>query len=158
MAAGSWPHGDVDAAQREQIMRACERLSLAYARAVDFRDYDEFVMLFAENGVLDVGTPIVGRTAIAAAMQKRPDELRSRHVLTNHFVDVVNADEARGLAYLTLFRHVGEASLNAGPAPLSGVAAVGHYEDRFVREGERWLFARRKLHLAFRAQTPQEDT
>jgi hypothetical protein len=29
-------------------------------------------------------------------------------------------------------------------------AAVGHYEDRFLRTAEGWRFARRKLHLAFR--------
>lgn len=137
--------------ERCDIERACETLSIAYARAVDFRDYDRFVLLFAEDGVLDVGQPLNGRTAIAEAINQRPDELRSRHVLTNHYVDVIDSDNARGIVYLTLFRHVGDESLQAGPAPLSGVAAVGHYEDRYVRGADGWLFARRKLHLAFRA-------
>ena len=50
-------------------------------------------------------------------MQKRPDELRSRHVLTNIFIDVLSGTEARGISYLTLYRHIGEESLKAGPVP-----------------------------------------
>ena len=135
----------------EHIIRAdCEALSIAYARAVDFRDYDTFVDLFTEDGVLDVGEPQEGQGAIRAAMAKRPDQLRSRHVLTNIFIDVLGADEARGISYLTLYRHIGEESLEGAPVPLVGPVAVGHYEDRFVRTATGWKFKRRKLHLAFR--------
>ena len=133
-----------------EIQADCEALSIAYARAVDFRDYDAFVELFTETGVLDVGKPLEGRRAIAESISRRPDELRSRHVLTNIFIDVVSADEARGISYLTLYRHVGEESLRNGPVDFDGPAAVGHYEDRFVRTADGWKFARRKLHLAFR--------
>ena len=51
--------------QISAITRACEALSIAYARAVDFRDYDYFVTLFTEDGVLDTGKPREGRAAIA---------------------------------------------------------------------------------------------
>jgi hypothetical protein len=133
-----------------EIQHECEALSIAYARAVDFRDYDEFVELFAENGELDTGTPLIGKDAIRQAIQKRPDELRSRHVLTNIFIDVLSSTEARGISYLTLYRHIGEESVQAGPAPFDGPAAVGHYEDRFVLTADGFRFARRKLHFAFR--------
>jgi ketosteroid isomerase-like protein len=137
--------------EQDAVVRACEQLSIAYARAVDFRDYDTLVRLFTEDGVLDVtGTPLQGRAAIAKAIFSRPDELRSRHVLTNIFIDVLGADEARGISYLTLYRHVGPESLTGAPAPLDGPAAVGHYEDRFARTPEGWRFVRRQLHLAFR--------
>ena len=132
------------------IERACEALSIAYARAVDFRDYDTFVTLFTEDGELDTGTPLEGRAAIRDALSHRPDELRSRHVITNVFIDVLSATEARGISYITLYRHVGPESLKGAPVPLDGPAAVGHYEDRFVRTASGWLFKRRKLHLAFR--------
>jgi 3-phenylpropionate/cinnamic acid dioxygenase small subunit len=134
----------------DTISRACEALSIAYARAVDFRDYDYFVTLFTEDGVLDTGRPLEGRTAIAEALSHRSDELRSRHVITNVFIDVLNENEARGISYLTLYRHVGPESLKGEPIAFDGPAAVGHYEDRFENTSEGWKIKRRKLHFAFR--------
>lgn len=142
------------AAQNEFSERAireeCEALSIAYARAVDFRDYDAFVELFAEDGVLEIDAPLVGRQAIREAIMKRPDELKSRHVLTNIFIDVRDANSARGISYLTLYRHVGPESLTPGPIEFDGPAAVGHYEDQFVRTAAGFLFKQRRLQLAFR--------
>ncbi len=136
-------------ADTRAIARDCEALSYAYARAVDFRDHDAFAHLFAEDGVLDAGELLEGREAIARAISRRPYELRTRHILSNIFIDVVSATEARGIAYLTLYRHSGPESLGSRPVPVAGPAAVGHYEDRFVRTAQGWKFARRKLHLAF---------
>ena len=133
------------------IMAECEALSIAYARAVDFRDYDSFVDLFVEDGVLDTGKPLEGKATIAHALSRRPDELRSRHVLTNIFIDVVNENEARGISYLSLYRHIGPESLSADAVAFDGPAAVGHYEDRFVRTTAGWKFKRRKLHIDFRS-------
>ena len=132
------------------IERACTALCIAYARAIDFRDQDGFVALFTEDAVLDVGQALQGRAAIRESIDRRPDELRSRHVITNVFVEVLSADEARGISYLTLYRYQGEESLRYGAVPLTGPAAVGHYEDRYVRTGAAWLFRSRRLHLAFR--------
>ena len=136
--------------QIDAIRRACEELSIAYARAVDFRDYDYFVTLFSDDGVLDTGKPLAGRAAIREALAHRPDELRSRHVITNVFIDVLNEQEARGISYLTLYRHVGQESLKSEPIAFDGPAGVGHYEDRFMKTAEGWKFKRRKLHFAFR--------
>lgn len=133
-----------------EIREACTELSIAYARAVDFRDYDAFVELFADDGVLDVGTPLKGKAAIGEAISKRPDELKSRHVLTNIFIDVQDADTARGISYLTLYRHVGPESLLAQPIEFDGPAAVGHYEDQFVRTPDGFRIKHRRLHMTFR--------
>ena len=128
---------------------ACEALSISYARAVDFRDYDAFVELFAEDGLLDTGKPLQGKQAIAKAMSRRPDTLRSRHILTNIFTDVISDTEARGISYLTLYRHIGPESLTADPIDFKGPAGVGHDEDRFVATSTGWKFKHRKLHFAF---------
>jgi hypothetical protein len=140
----------LDQDARDRIERACERLSIAYARGVDYRDYDLVADLFTEDGHLDAGFPLDSRDAIRRALLRRPDELRSRHVLTNIFIDVVSRSRARGISYLTLYRHVGEESLAAGPAELVGPAGVGHYEDSFELTDDGWRIARRKLHFAFR--------
>ncbi|MDP6374924.1 MAG: nuclear transport factor 2 family protein [Pseudomonadales bacterium] len=136
-----------------EIERKCEQLSYAYARSVDFRDYDTFADLFTADGILDTGREMIGADTIRAAMNKRPDELRSRHVLTNIYTQVMDRDSARGISYLTLYRHIGPESLEHGPVAFDRPAAVGHYEDRFARTLEGWRFARRKLHLAFRNES-----
>src|SRR5262245_44916125 len=140
----------MDPIQRIAIERECEQLMIAYARGIDFRDYDNVASLFTEDGVLDIGNPLEGRAAIAQALTRRPYELRSRHVLTNLFVDVVDPDTARGICYLTLYRHVGPESLQRDPVELDRPAAVGHYQDRFVRTPDGFRIAHRALHLAFR--------
>jgi hypothetical protein len=140
----------MDTLERLVIERECEQLMIAYARGIDFRDYDNVASLFTEDGVLDVGTELSGRAAIQTALSQRPYELRSRHVLTNLFVDVVSADFARGICYLTLYRHSGPESLERGPVELERPAAVGHYQDRFVRTPDGFRIEQRTLHLAFR--------
>ena len=140
----------MDLEQRVLIEHACTRLCHEYARAIDFRDYDNFPLLFTEDAVLDVGNLLEGRAAILASVMRRPDELRSRHVISNITIDVLNEDEARGTAYLTLYRYLGKASLQRDPIPFIGPAAIGHYEDRYQRDAGGWLFQRRTLFLAFR--------
>jgi hypothetical protein len=133
-----------------EIIAACTALSIAYARHVDFGEYDKFVELFTEDGRLDVGFPLEGRDAIQRGMTRRPAELRSRHIITNVSIDVQSEQEAIGISYLTLYRHVGPESLDAGPIIHSDPAAVGHYEDRYSRTAAGWRIADRKLHFAFR--------
>jgi hypothetical protein len=69
-------------------------------------------------------------------------------VISNIYVDVIDEHQARGIAYLTLYRHIGPETL--ATRQVCSPAAVGHYEDRFEKLDGQWLFARRKLHLAFR--------
>jgi hypothetical protein len=58
--------------ERRDIERACEALSIAYARSVDFRDYDTLAELFAEDGTLDAGQPLQGRRMIRESLDRRP--------------------------------------------------------------------------------------
>lgn len=133
-----------------RIEQACSALSISYARAIDFRDQDAFAALFADDATLHVDEPLRGREAILGFLARRPDEVRSRHVISNVFIDVLSEDEARGISYLTLYRYQGPESLRFAAVPLRGPAAVGHYEDRFVRADGGWLFRSRRLHLAFK--------
>ena len=145
------PDTDLAPIKRMIIERACEQLSVAYARAVDFRDYDAFVELFADDALLDLGMQIKGKEAIRESMQKRSDEIRSRHVLTNISIEVQDSQHARGISYLTLYRHVGTESLRTEiPIPATLPTAVGHYEDAFLLTPEGWRFKTRTLHVAFR--------
>ena len=111
------------------------------------RRYDLFAELFTEDGHLNAGGPVDGREAIRRRMAQRPDRLRSRHVLTNIHVEVLDADHARGITYLSLYRHIGDESLGEGPIEFAGPAGVGHYEDEFVRTASGWRIARRVLRV-----------
>ena len=84
----------------------------------------------------------------------RPDGLRSRHVLTNIHINVIDENTAEGISYLTLYRHEGDDQTgeDEGPREISGPAGIGHYADKFVRTDEGWRFAGRILHFAFRVK------
>lgn len=144
------PDSDLAPLKRLIIERACEQLSIEYARAVDFRDYDAFVELFVEDAVLDLGMRLEGKAAIRVSMQKRSDEIRTRHVLTNIFIEVQDSLHARGISYLTLYRHIGAESARKAPVNSILPTAVGHYEDAFVKTPAGWRFKTRTLHVAFR--------
>lgn len=135
--------------QIRAIRAECERLSTAYAVYLDLHRYADFAALFGESGVLAVGGQLQGQDAIAAAMAQRSDKLRSRHVLTNVLIDVLDAEHATGITYLTLYRYFGDASLVAGPISPFKPAAVGHYTDTFTLTQDGWRFATRELSFAF---------
>jgi len=141
----------MDDAIRRGIEYDCQQLSIAYARTADFGDYTAFANLFADDAVLETSlVQVRGKGEIEATMKKRPTELRSRHIITNIFIEMLDAEHARGISYLSLYRHVGPESLQSEPVELSGPALIGHYEDWFVKTSIGWRFERRKLHVAFR--------
>jgi ketosteroid isomerase-like protein len=144
------PESKLAPLKRMIIERACEQLSLAYARAVDFRDYNTFVELFADDAVLDLGMRLEGKAAIRQSMKMRANDIRTYHVLSNVFIEVQDSKNARGVSYLTLYRHVGPESAQATPVLSTLPTAVGHYDDVFVMTAGGWRFKSRTLHVAFR--------
>lgn len=143
----------VDAKDDRLIVDSCKALFIDYARHVDFGDYDSFVDLFTEDASLDLGFKIQGREHIRRSMSKRSSQLRSRHVLTNLAIDVHSKSLASGIAYLTLYRHIGAESLQGQAVPLRGPAGVGHYSNEFQMTGQGWRISSCKLHFAFQDST-----
>jgi hypothetical protein len=141
---------DLAPLKRMIIERACEQLSVAYARAVDFRDFDTFVELFADDACLELGMRLEGKDAIRRSMEARAQDIRTRHVITNISVEAQDSRHACGKAYLTLYRHVGLDSMRDAPVPSTLPTAVGHYEDTYVLTERGWRFQTRTLHVAFR--------
>ena len=90
-----------------------------------------------------------GRREILKSMANRSDKLRSRHVLTNILIDVVDEKHATGITYLSLYRHIGPESLEDQPIGPFVPAAVGHYSDSFTLTDDGWRFFRRDLAFAF---------
>jgi hypothetical protein len=147
----------MDEATRRDIEWDCSRLCVEYARRVDFKDYEGFAALFAEDGILEAGVRVQGRATILKGLKQRDEKLRSRHVMTNIAIDVVDDEHATGIAYLSLHRHVGPESDGDAPVPLAGPFLVGHYVDAFVRTAEGWRFAERVLHMDFLHAAPSAE-
>lgn len=125
--------------------RACHRLVVAYTHLIDGGRAADVADLFAEDGVWSAGKiRYEGREQIRAAFAERQAlDRTSRHVCTNIGIDVVDADNATGLVYLTLYR-------GDGPGPHPAIPdLVGEYRDRFVRTDEGWRFATRTAAAAF---------
>ena len=140
----------VSASQAANVAQACTGLFIDYARYVDFGQYDSFVDLFTDDAVLNLGFEINGKEKIRKSMNKRSDQLRSRHVLSNIAIDVDDERSAHGIAYLSLYRHIGPESLLADPVMLNGPAAIGHYSNRFVLTYSGWRIATCQLEFAFK--------
>ena len=111
----------------------------SYAHYADSGRFAEFAALFAAEGVLEVRgqTPLRGRDAIQDFLEGVGVQLRDattvpmiRHHVSNLTIDVESPSEARGACYfLAVTEH--------------GVDHWGRYRDRYVSEGDRWLFAHR---------------
>lgn len=97
--------------------------------------------LFTDDGVLDMTDadfkPVRGREAILRfyrASVREPEV--ALPFIHNHIIEL-SGDDARGTCAIEArFSRNGES-----------VTAAGYYEDKYRREGGRWLFAERKLYF-----------
>lgn len=137
--------------ERLLIERECERLIYAYCHVVDHGEAARVADLFAEDGVwASPEATREGREAIRKAFQARQDNAgrMSRHVCSTPLVEVVDADHATAVTYLTLYRHDGAPGRRV--SPLDGLPEfVGEYRDAFVRTADGWRFGRRDFVGAF---------
>lgn len=133
--------------ERIAIERACERLVIAYSRALDIGDMNAAADCFAGQGrfarPMTPDQVTVGREAIRAALLKRPKDLLTRHLATNIVIDVESHDSASGLSYLTMISTTpGEGAVAPHVAP--GPVWFGEMRDRFILEGGSWKFLERR--------------
>jgi hypothetical protein len=141
----------VELLDRIAAERECERLTYRYCEAVDFGHASRLADVFAEEGIFDNGDlRLVGREQIRRVFTEREQvrELRTRHVCTNIHVEVTEPAAATGVVYLALYRRRGPEDSSV-PVPETSPAVVGSYHDAYVRTGEGWRIAARRLDAAF---------
>jgi hypothetical protein len=139
----STPHYD-----RHLIERECERLVLLYARYADSFQDDAFAALFADNALLHRGdAPLVGRDAIREAMGRRRRDSVVRHLCSNVIIDVIDAGNASGVSFMTLYRHFGSATI---PTPMTAPEMIAEYHDRFTLTSEGWRIAERQALIVLK--------
>jgi hypothetical protein len=132
---------------RMQIERACERLIIAYSRALDVGDMNAAADCFAEQGTfsrpMNPGQVIAGREVIRASLLTRPKSMLTRHLATNVLIDVDGPESASGLSYLTMIS-TNPAEGAAPPHSSPGPIWFGEMKDRFILEDGMWKFLERR--------------
>ena len=114
-----------------------------YCFHFDGGEFDKWVDLFTDDGVFDAGRMGVqkGKDALRAFLKNirlTDGSPMVKHCVMNEVIKV-SGDEATAKSYIVLVRAKGEGAL------VNGLA--GRYEDRLVKQGDRWLFKNRKVHF-----------
>ena len=131
----------------------CRRLNEDYVHYADFQDFDTFADLFTADGVLEIGgTRRTGTDEIKGHFANRP-QMVTRHICTDHRIDVIDTDHATGTVYLMVYRCVGDYTEDSDPIPYDRPAWIGHYVDDYVRTDGGWRFAKRVLHIRFERES-----
>jgi hypothetical protein len=129
------------------VKDACTSLSIAFANAVDSRNYVRVLEVFTKDGVLQRwDQEFIGQKAIAAMLDARPIDVQTRHICSNIEISQHAPNEATGITYFIFFRVVG----NEGQTlPLGNPNLVGEYHDRFQFTNTGWRIAHRRVKLVF---------
>ena len=130
---------------------AIRALGALYSVAVDDHDLSTLVRCFAGDGTFTrAGTTYAGHdelTPFYASMMDR--YVTTLHIPNSHVIDVdTEAGTATGLL-------TGQAELALGNRLLM---AAYRYDDRYVREDDRWVFAARELRFMYNVPFEQMPT
>jgi hypothetical protein len=120
-----------------------EAISDVLARFIQLRDdkrFDEWVALFTEDGTFQYGPhTLVGRSAIADHVGTLLANDRGKHLCLNSIIEI-SCDRA---AVSSDFVKIDPTE---PPEPPSfHVRTMGRYDDQFVREGDAWKIAVRRV-------------
>ena len=122
---------------RMESYAAIQQLASRYARALDARDMETVVSMFAPN--VQVGADRSGREALRAWMSELMSQMgTSVHLVCNHVIDFHDADHASGVVYCR----------DELERPDTGEWSVGtiQYWDDYERIAGEWCITRRRLH------------
>jgi hypothetical protein len=135
---GDWQPATLEErVDRMESLAQIRQLAMRYGQAVDARDLDALVELFAPD--VRVGRERSGRAALrewyAIGLRKPRTSI---HFVINHIVDFDDADHAHGVVYCR----------DELEYPDRGEWQVGtiQYWDRYARIDGEWCFVERKFH------------
>ncbi|WP_185996661.1 nuclear transport factor 2 family protein [Nocardioides campestrisoli] len=138
--------GDLDLAVAVQTLLARQQVTDTlheYSRHVDTCDVDALVGIFTEDAVFDYGHGRVftGRKTLDGLFR----EVLAKYAATNHHCSTttflaLDAETAETITYVYAFH-------DSGPGG-QHVHVWGRYEDRLVREADRWRIAQRRVRVA----------
>lgn len=130
-------------------IRDCERLVKDYTIALADGYASRAADLFSEAAVWhSARVRLEGRESIRSYLSVREQNTVrvSRHLVTNHLVDIVDQDHATGRAFFVEYRSdVASSEFREDVDP----ALIGDYFDRYQRIDGKWYIAERRLQIAF---------
>lgn len=125
---------------RLTALEEIRRLPLRYAKAIERRDVDAMVTLFASDARF--GTYGTGPDAVRRLMgELMSDSLVAVILVANHLVDLESSDEARGEVWALCMAQSGD----------DFVEQLLRYDDRYRREKGEWRFLHRRHRLWYGA-------
>lgn len=123
----------------------CRDFVIRCLRALDDRDYDKLANGFAEDGIWSRGSEeLVGPAAVRNAMEKRPTDFETQHLVLNMVVDLDSSDSAT-----VRYTVAGYAQMTDKPYHLHGMFRA---TDRLTRTAAGWRFVHRAAVPAFSVQ------
>ena len=124
---------------------SCRDFIIRCLRALDDRDYEQLASGFAEDGVWSRGgEDLVGPAAVREAMEKRPADFETQHLVLNLVVDLEGIDSAT-----VRYTIAGYAQTADKPYHLH---AMFRATDRLKRTAGGWRFVHRAAVPAFSEQ------
>jgi 3-phenylpropionate/cinnamic acid dioxygenase small subunit len=121
----------------------CRDMVIRCIRALDERDYDAVAASFAEDGVWErAGERLTGPLQVRTALDKRPNDLETQHLVSNMVVDE-ETDKIVTIRYsLSAFAQRGQEVFH--------LHAIFKAEDRLVGTPAGWRFLSRCVVPAFK--------
>lgn len=122
---------------------------LASARLVDAQDWRGFADLFADDAQLirPDGSLMQGREAVFNAYAARDPERLTQHVITNHEVEVLSAQQAHSRCLVLLWSGKRSDAPSAKGRPADAAQQLGEFVDQLTRTPEGWRIARREARF-----------
>ena len=118
------------------IEAACVKLTLRFFRCLDTREHETAAAMFAPDGVWNRpgGAALRGNAEVLAALEKRPADRSTAHLLSNVWAEATDPDHVRVHFYLTLRERI--AAENKPVVFNTGGVLYG--TDHYIRLAEGW--------------------
>ncbi|MED5597272.1 nuclear transport factor 2 family protein [Janthinobacterium sp. P210006] len=135
-------------------LEAIKNLRIRYSHLLDSNRIAELAELFAPDAVCNAGLgEWRGRNAIRAGLQRAFDDYDTErhgsypflHAVTNHWVELLDADTAQGRCYL-IDLHTRQ------PEQRDPWILLGAYADEYRRIDGRWQISRSQLDIVWPAR------
>ncbi|MBS1677550.1 MAG: nuclear transport factor 2 family protein [Actinobacteria bacterium] len=130
---------------------AIRALTYEYTFRLDRGDFAGVAALLAEADLRMAAAgmnaePIRGATAVESFYAKQvvtyDDDPRTRHLITNHVVDIApDGESATGRCYFTV--------LQATPSQPIQIVVCGRYADSFARTDKGWTFTEKVIEVDY---------
>ena len=120
------------------VLSGCMQVVHEMFYALDISDYERLVCLFEPDGsLLRQGEYLKGRPHIMQAMKKRSPTQRTRHVISNGFIETRSSGLTHLVAYMTAYRF-DDGSAHTGPVAISSPFRMSIVHAAMRLKGDEW--------------------